>query len=298
MRIGWLRFLNQGRYKVIMTDGELKKVQGQLLIIAKEIKRVCEKHGINYFLLGGTLIGAVRHKGFIPWDDDLDLGMLREDYEKFLEIAPSELSEDFCLQTMENDPEYGLAFAKVRMNGTVYREMTDPRIKAHQGFWVDVFPYDNIPDDNAELAQMADRIMDYRTLLLMKAGSTPWKVIPVFYKRWKSHMRYKKFINRAAKIPREQLVSDYNKEMKRYNESATARICQQSGGARFGKHPLDRNFLSEFTKLSFEDDEFQCPKRYDEFLRAIYGDYMQLPPEDQRHCTHGIIELKFREDTK
>lgn len=281
-----------------MTDEELKRVQGELLIIAKEIKRVCKKNGINYFLVGGTLIGAVRHKGFIPWDDDLDMGMLREDFEKFLKIAPEELGEGFFLQTWDTDPEYGHAFAKVRMNGTVYREKADSAKKTHQGFFVDIFPYDNIPDDNEELARMAESIMECRTLMHMKGGMTPWKANPVFYKRWKAYFKFRKIRNRASKIPRQQLIDEFNSHMLRYNGTVTNRVCQESGGARFGKYPINREFLSEFTDLSFEDDEFQCPKRYDEFLRSIYGDYMQLPPVEQRVFRHGIIELKFREDTK
>ena len=199
---------------------------------------------------------------------------------------------------METDPEYGHAFAKVRMNGTVYREMADSTKKVHQGFYVDILPYDNIPDDKEELAQMAERIMECRTLMHMKGRLTPWKTNPHLLKRCKSYFHYLKIRIRASKIPRQQLIDEFNKNMLRYNDSVTNRVCQESGGARFGKYPIDRSLLTEFTMLDFEDDKFQCPKDYDKFLRSIYGDYMQLPPEEKRVCTHGIIDLKFREDTK
>lgn len=100
----------------------LRKVQLKQLEIAKEIKRVCEENEIGYFLCYGTFLGAVRHKGFIPWDDDLDLGMLRADYEKFCRIAPSALKPEFCLQTWYTDPNYGLPFGKVMLRNTIYLE--------------------------------------------------------------------------------------------------------------------------------------------------------------------------------
>ena len=100
----------------------LRQVQLDQLEIAKDIKRVCEENGIRYHLAFGSLLGAVRHKGFIPWDDDMDFGMLREDYERFLEIAPKKLKDEFFLQTWHTDPYYPLAFAKVRKKGTVFQE--------------------------------------------------------------------------------------------------------------------------------------------------------------------------------
>ena len=100
----------------------LRKVQLTQLEIAKEIHRVCEENDIRYFLSDGTFLGAVRHQGFIPWDDDMDIGMLREDYEKFCRIAPQKLGEKYVFQNWYTDPNYGLPFGKVMKRGTVYQE--------------------------------------------------------------------------------------------------------------------------------------------------------------------------------
>ena len=106
----------------------LRKVQLTQLEIAKEIRRVCEENDIPYFLTCGTLLGAVRHQGFIPWDDDMDVGMLRENYEKFCRIAPEKLKPEYCWQSWYTDPNYALPFGKVRKRGTLYLEAKSHKI--------------------------------------------------------------------------------------------------------------------------------------------------------------------------
>ena len=101
-------------------DNQLRLCQLRQLSIAKEIQRICKKHKIIFFLNAGTLLGAVRHQGFIPWDDDLDVGMLRSEYDRFIDIASKELDEAYFLQTWDSDPKYPMPFAKIRLNGTKY----------------------------------------------------------------------------------------------------------------------------------------------------------------------------------
>ena len=157
-----------------MDNETLRKVQLAQLEIGKEIKRVCDENGIKYFLDSGTLLGAIRHKGFIPWDDDMDMGMLREDYERFIEIAPKELKPEYFLQTWKTDKSYPYAFAKIRKKGTVFIEAVSQKTNAHNEIFVDVFPYDIYPDDETVRTKLTKKIMLLKYSLWMKDGMTPW----------------------------------------------------------------------------------------------------------------------------
>lgn len=128
-------------------DIKLRNIQLGILEILKDIITVCEEYNIEYFIMCGTALGAVRHKGFIPWDDDLDIGMTRENYERFLKIAPNVLPEELFVQTFNSDPNTPFYFAKVRKSGTLFIRNYCKNLKMHHGIYVDVFPYDNIPDD-------------------------------------------------------------------------------------------------------------------------------------------------------
>ena len=126
----------------------IKDVEKQILCKYIEI---CEKYHLRYFVAFGTLLGTVRHKGFIPWDDDIDVGMPREDYERFLQIAQKECGEEYFLQTVDTDPEYHLYFAKLRMNRTRFVENSLQKAGSVTGFYIDIFPYDEISDDEEEM---------------------------------------------------------------------------------------------------------------------------------------------------
>ena len=122
----------------------LQKVQKVQLEMAKEIKRVCDENQISYFLYRGTFLGAVRHKGVIPWDDDMDFGMLREDYDKFCRIAPEKLGEDYFFQTWHSDENYALPLGKVRKRGTLFVEAKSAVLQEN-GIYVDIYPLDFAP---------------------------------------------------------------------------------------------------------------------------------------------------------
>ena len=130
-----------------MTNSKLRKVQLTELEILEKIDEICKKNNINYFLIGGTLLGDVRHKGFIPWDDDIDIGMLREDYEKFINVCLKNgaLGKDYYLHCNESDDDYFIPFIKVKKNNTTFAEKNIENINTHKGIFLDIFPYDNVP---------------------------------------------------------------------------------------------------------------------------------------------------------
>jgi len=124
---------------------ELTRLQGALYETLGEVKRICRKHGIRYFVTGGTAIGAYFWQKILPWDDDVDVGMMRPDYERFAKVAQEELGDRFFLQTPDTEPHTPFYFMKVRMNGSRFSESTFQHIKMHQGIYVDIFPFDKIP---------------------------------------------------------------------------------------------------------------------------------------------------------
>lgn len=157
-----------------MDKDTLRKVQLTLLEIAKEVKRVCDENDIKYYLDSGTLLGAVRHSGFIPWDDDFDIGMMREEYDRFCKIAPFALNSNYYLQTWENDEKYAVPFAKVRKKNTIYREnKANPNL--NNGFYVDIFPYDNAPVSLDSKVKLMKNLSGIERLILMKCNYQPWQ---------------------------------------------------------------------------------------------------------------------------
>ena len=130
-----------------MKENRLRDLQSILLKMLNDITKICDENGIQYFLDGGTMLGAVRHHGFIPWDDDVDIAMRREDYEKFLNVCKTKLNQElYFLQNEQTEKNYIHAFTKIRLNGTHIIEEFSKNVDIHNGIFIDVFPYDNVPD--------------------------------------------------------------------------------------------------------------------------------------------------------
>lgn len=131
-----------------LTDEEMLRLKACEVSMLKEFIEICEKLGLRYYALYGTLLGAVRHQGFIPWDDDIDVGMMREDYEVFVREGQKYLSEHLFLQTYESDPEYISGYAKIRDNNTTFIETSVKSRKMNHGIFIDIFPLDSFSDKN------------------------------------------------------------------------------------------------------------------------------------------------------
>ncbi len=142
------------------SDKTLSQLHSELLTVLREILRICDSLGIQCFVTGGTAIGAYYFQGFVKWDDDIDLGMRRDDYEKFIKEAPSLVSDGFFIQCFETETSTPHYFTKVRKNGTLFIQEEYKDVKMHQGIFVDIFPYDNIPD-NPAVARIHKRLVQY-----------------------------------------------------------------------------------------------------------------------------------------
>ena len=269
----------------------LRKVQLVQLDIAKEIKRICDDNNIKYWLDSGTLLGAIRHKGFIPWDDDLDIGMLRKDYEKFLQIAPEKLDKQYFLQTPYSDKSYGMFFAKVRKLGTRYVEGSAKKSKAHNEVWVDVFPYDSCPDDILIRKKVINKTIFYGRLLFMKTRIQPW-LTKKGLKKSICILGYIPYKICALFWDREKLLKKATYLQTKFNEEKTSFLYPHDV-ACCGKWFIPSTVFDSLESTLFEDTVFTIPSGYDEYLKSVYGDYMKLPPEDKRENQHNIVEVKL-----
>lgn len=267
----------------------LRKVQLTLLEIAKEIKRVCEENDIRYFISDGTFLGAVRHQGFIPWDDDMDMGMLRADYEKFCRIAPSALKPEYCLETWYSDSGYGLPFAKVMKRGTVYLESKKNTHMREKGFYVDIFPFDHAPAEPQAQQALVRSLMPIARMMLMKCGYQPWMEQDRIV--WKKRIGYLYYQLKALFVSHEELAKTYDALAVSFGESGV--LLEQSGRPR--PTFFRQAWCEELGAYSFEGVTFPGPKDFDAYLTAHYGDYMTLPPEGSRENRHQIVEIDFGE---
>lgn len=274
-----------------MRDSEIIKLHKVQLNMALEVKRICEKHSINYFIIAGTLLGAVRHKGFIPWDDDMDLGMLREDYEKFVKVSEKELNKEYFLQSWDTDKHFGLPIIKIRKNNTLFIEKNSANIPMHQGIYIDIFPFDNVPNNSNKKKLQNIYTYIYKRLIFAKLG----------YILWTNENRIKKTIYYFIKIISklytiEKLKFLLEKEMKKYNNHKTNLVVTFGGAYGYKKETINRAWIDELEEIYFHNKAFMSFKKSEEYLRYFYGDYMTLPPMDKRENRHGIVKIEFGDD--
>ena len=258
------------------SDNNLKKLHEVQIEILDEIVRICNKHNLTYFLIYGTLIGAVRHKGFIPWDDDLDIGMPREDYEKFIKIAKKELDNKYYLQDISTDKEYWQNFIKIRKNNTLFDESTLENINTHKGIFVDIFPFDNINKDGIYRKVKWSILKNLYNFCLYYRG---------IYK--KENVNHFVFCKILSKLKMKYILRFCDFYM-RGKESSKYTIDYST----LYPHVMDKKWIYPTKEIMFENKLYSCPNDTDLFLKNIYGDYMKLPPKDKR-VTHLPKKILF-----
>lgn len=262
-------------------DGKLSAVQRTLLLFLKEVDRICRKHEIKYFLGGGTLLGAVRHRGFIPWDDDADVMMLREDYEKFLSVLPGELPAYITDQNTEAASHF--AFTKLRLDGTILSTEFSARFEGlHNGVFLDVLAQDKTAKKGLGQKLHMKLTAQLRWLVLNKWRKTPMN----------ANNKLVSFIGDVIKavLPLSLLEKMQNRMMTRYRHKDTGMLYDSMGrNVERGAYP--EAWLREAVYVDFEDTKLPIPKMWEEYLTYLYGDYMEMIPVSERHVSHDIVRI-------
>ena len=256
---------------------DLTILQDCVYNIFVEFDRICRKYNLCYSMEGGTLLGAVKYKGFVPWDDDIDVVMRRDDYEKFLKVAPLELTGDYFLQSYNNVSQFPLNYAKLCYNKSqIYDYSYSHLKKMNHGVFMDIFHIDNVRLDN--LRKHCSYVG-----VLTGARKTKLKVDLEGVPRWK------KIIYKALSLlPMSCLIRMQNKACTKYNNKNTGyryEVCNSN--KKFS--PLVKELYDDYIELQFRDKKFMAVKDYDKFLKSRFGDdYMlTLPPVEERRPSHS-----------
>ncbi|MDE7208661.1 MAG: LicD family protein [Clostridia bacterium] len=260
---------------------QLKDIEIQLLL---KVHKICEEQGLRYSLGGGTLLGAVRHRGFIPWDDDIDIMMPRPDYDAFISYCLSCKEIPFKIKSWETDKSYVDLSAKIYDTKTLLVDKNTCDYEDNIGVFIDVFPIDGLANSYKQAKKVFNSTSFKRALLV----AAQWKK---FFKS-KTHAWYfepfrlgmfilSRFVNKQKlfdKIQNKYKKIDFDK----------VDFAAAVGGSYREKEILEKSIFTELIELSFENEKFHAISQYDAYLSSIYGDYMKLPPEEKRVSHHSF----------
>lgn len=269
-------------------DNVTEKLHSCQLLLAGELKRICDKNNIKYYMIAGTLLGAVRHNGFIPWDDDMDFAIMRTDFQRFIDACNNELGKDFELQHMFSDEHYALPVAKLLLKGTNFTERNSSKNKSKKGIFIDIFPYDSIPDTDEQRAKHNKNTYFLKRLFLAKQGyqiaekGQILKSLVYFVLKGISLFVSKKWLRNRLEL-----------ELSRYENQTTKKVAALGGAYGYKKESVERQWFNESVELPFEDIFLSAPKEYEKYLTYFYGDYMTPPPENKRNNRHQALEIDF-----
>ena len=275
----------------------MNDLQQKQLDILKAFIKVCDKYNLEYFLVYGTALGAIRHKGFIPWDDDIDVAMPRKDFDKYIELQKEYEGTPYFIQTFKSDPCYIYNYAKLRDSSTTFLENAFKNHRINQGVFIDVFPVDGMSREVGDREKIGKRnkfiwrqvYFSYLPALRRKVHKrTFFKdillniVTGLFYVFDIAHYRNKRVERYVRKIPLEE-----------------AKMAGILFGFSSKINCMDADIFRETIKVPFEDITVKVPKQYDKYLTNLYKDYMKFPPKEQQvghHYNSGVSLTQGYED--
>ena len=287
-----------------MLNAELERqvaaIQRADILLMKEFDRVCQELGVGYFVCGGTMLGYMRHGGFIPWDDDVDCAMLRKDYDRFLAEAGPLLKEGYFLQTRKSDPNIPYLFSKLRLDNTEYATEYNAERDFHIGICLDIFPFDYIPDDPDERKSFRNQVRELSKAHNEVANNQLPYPKEVCEPRNELEARY-------IREQKEKLDYFWSKDLKETQEAYLSCATAFNEDGEAGNLKTVASFVPSYTFIDvdnllpyqrgkFEDIEVSVPKRPDIFLKMQYKDYMTLPPKHNQ-VAHRLVRWSTWEES-
>lgn len=258
-----------------MEQKELKKLQLTQLKIMDLIHEFCVKNDIKYYMIGGTLLGSIRHKGFIPWDLDIDIAMLRTDYDKFKKIS-HQLPACLEYHYYGNFKKYSRPHCEVALKNTMIHARSDKYNKKtyYNGIFIDIFPLDYLPSDNKNLIKQEQQIKKIRRLLNLKDGT-------IYEKKNLFYILGKKIVSFCLKpLSYKFLGKKLEKVMTKFNNYNSNKVCSMASKYSYKKQSMPLDYYGEPILLEFEGRKYYGPNKYVEYLTQLFGDYMKLPPKE------------------
>lgn len=257
----------------------VKEVQKKILDIMKYTDKLCRENGIVYYIMGGTALGAVRHGGFIPWDDDLDIFMTADQYQRFKKVFTEQNSNQFVLQEWKTTPDY-LEYAKIRMNGTTFiEEQFKDRKDMHHGIYIDIMILHKVPE----------------SLILQKKIYYYSKFVTLYglsQRNWRPKTKLQTILLKSLKfLPCKWLAHICYSTIYKYDfMEKNYKYCYWITTGKFRNGLFDKSFFLEPVDIAFEDTFLLGSKKIEEYLNYRYGDYMKLPTEEERRAAvHAMV---------
>lgn len=266
-----------------MEQRVLDRLHATMLEIYGEIVRICEKHNLEYFVVGGTLLGAVVHKGYIPWDDDLDIAMPRDSYDRFIQICKNELDERFFLHCTDTDKKYWLPFIKVRMNNTIFLEEKRKNVKSHAGIYVDVFPFDYCSERDEKKYMCKWKMMTYinnyiyaKVTGLKRVSKSAILLNPIF----------SLFSIKKLSLYRDSIMRSFDKGERKF-------FVDLAGGRQLNNSYFEIEDVLPVQDLMFGNITVQAPKDPNKYLLQLYTERYKVIPPKEKQITHNPLLIRF-----
>lgn len=271
---------------------QLYKIQQLELEILKDFIKICEENDLEYFFGGGSAIGVVRHHGFIPWDDDIDVSMDRKNYDKFLQLSKDVLTDKYYILNHETNGDYPCMNTHICLKGTKFITEDIKDFKGESGIFLDLFCFDNIPDDDKLMRKQGTRAWFWGKLMILSRISEP---VLYYYgikrKILRFVLKFAHYFLNVIGLNQEFCYKKAKKYSTMYNNQQTKRMAFMFDPSRFTSI-MEKDDVYPLRKMKFEDIEVCVPNKVEKYLQNRFGDYMTLPPKEQRH-NHKPYILDF-----